>query len=534
MVELADTHGLGPCPEGGRGSNPLGGRMKLSEKYIILSTVFFTGAAVLVIEIAAFRILAPYFGNTLFSTSSIIGVVLGALSLGYWAGGVIADKYPSRALFFFLILLAGIFSLLIQVLRETILELFGYSLDIILGPLIMSVTLFFVPSMILGMMSPFAITLLAKDSLKIGRVSGSVFFWSTTGSIIGSFAAGFFLIPHFGISIILFTVGLFLVGIGGAGSLSFLRKHPTLFIFCAAVFAVDAAGILSQKSLAPGILYENDGLYHLIRVREGELGERPATLLTLDRDLHGAWFKDAGDTPSTYLDYFEAYKLINPRAARFLFIGGGAYIAPRNVLEDFPENDSLRLEVVEIEPGLKDLAERYFGLPPDPRLLNVTADGRRYLVSREDGTYDVIFGDAYSSLASPPHLVTKEFFELASRKLSSPGVFIGNFVGSLDPGRNTLLASEIKTFQSVFSSSYFFAIDALQKEGLQNILFMGIKDGGFGADPNSFLDSPENDVIVSRLLPKRIDPEALPLEEAYVFRDDFVPIEYLTATNMFP
>jgi len=505
--------------------------MKFLQKKVLLGTVFITGAAILIIEIAAFRILAPYFGNTLYSTSSIIGVVLGALSIGYYTGGILADRYPSRSLFFLLILLAGIFSLLIQVLADTVLRLLGYSLDMIIGPAVMSTVLFFVPSAILGMMSPFAIKLLSIDSREMGRISGSVFFWSTLGSIFGSFAAGFVLIPRLGISTIVISVGLALIAIGGLGSISFLRKHSIIFLVL--TFFIPGGIGLSidvRNAVSPdNIIYEDDGFYSLIRVQDTKIGDRAARILTLDRDTHGVLLRDDFDSFFTYLDYFPIYKLVNPEAKNFLFIGGGAYVAPRDILLDHA-NSAIRVEVAEIEPGLLDLARRYFDLPEDSRLTNTVMDGRRFLANREDGTYDVIFGDAYSSsLSIPSHLVTTEFFNLVRNKLGPHGVFVGNFIGNPSRGKNLLLASEIKTFRSVFPNSYFFAVTSLKKEGPQNFIFLGIKNDIYQLD----LNSEDARMRMPILAEKIIDTSIFSFEMAYVFSDDFVPIEYLVARSEF-
>jgi MFS family permease len=166
--------------------------MGFLKKNFIFLIVFITGAIVLIIEVTATRILAPYFGNTLYSVSSILGVILGALSFGYYIGGILADKYPKFSLFFFLIFVAGIFSLLIQVFREFPLPFIGYNFGIKFGPLIISLILFFVPNLILGTISPFAIKLKTLELKEVGKISGKVFFWSTVGSIFGSFLAGFF------------------------------------------------------------------------------------------------------------------------------------------------------------------------------------------------------------------------------------------------------------------------------------------------------------------------------------------------------
>src|SRR5688572_427718 len=120
-------------------------------------TVFVTGGCVLVIEIVATRILAPYFGNTIYSVSSVISVVLAALSVGYWVGGRLADRHPSKKLFFGIIALSGVLVLCIQLMQASLLPALGYKLPLTVGPLVLSCILFFFPSFILGMLSPFAI-----------------------------------------------------------------------------------------------------------------------------------------------------------------------------------------------------------------------------------------------------------------------------------------------------------------------------------------------------------------------------------------
>ncbi len=127
---------------------------KFVKRYTLPVAVFITGACVLIIEIVATRILAPYFGNTIYSVSSVISVVLAALSVGYYIGGRVADKHPSQKLFFLLILFSGVLVLCIQLLQLSLLPVLGYSLPLSTGPLIVSCILFFFPSFLLGMLSP--------------------------------------------------------------------------------------------------------------------------------------------------------------------------------------------------------------------------------------------------------------------------------------------------------------------------------------------------------------------------------------------
>src|SRR5687767_1604729 len=190
-------------------------------RLLLLCTVFLTGMAILIVEIAATRILAPYFGNSIYTFSSVIGIILAALSIGYYLGGRLADHKPSATVFYGLIAAGGISVLLLQLLNIHLLPLIAYRLSMIHGPLTVSLLLFLLPALLLGMLSPFAIKLLHEEdpAAGVGSVSGLVFFWSTLGSIAGSLGAGFVLIPHWGVSHIVLGVGAVLLLLGGGGML---------------------------------------------------------------------------------------------------------------------------------------------------------------------------------------------------------------------------------------------------------------------------------------------------------------------------
>src|SRR5207247_1003280 len=136
-------------------------------RFGLLLSVTLAGMAVLIIEITAIRMLAPYFGNSIFTISSVIGIILAALGVGYYLGGTLADRKPSAAWFFSLIVIAGFSVLLLQFLNAVLLPGIAYKLSLIDGPLIVSFLMFFLPALFLAMLSPFAITLLHE----IGRAS---------------------------------------------------------------------------------------------------------------------------------------------------------------------------------------------------------------------------------------------------------------------------------------------------------------------------------------------------------------------------
>ena len=166
------------------------------KRYSLPVIVFLTGAAVLIIEVVAVRILSPYYGNTIFTVSSILSVILAALSFGYYLGGKLADKKASLSWFFGTIAASGLTVLLLHCLGLLVLPILSGLFSITYGPLISSAILFMIPALLLGTLSPYAIKLQSENfpKLGLGSLTGEIFFWSTMGSITGSLLAGFVLI----------------------------------------------------------------------------------------------------------------------------------------------------------------------------------------------------------------------------------------------------------------------------------------------------------------------------------------------------
>lgn len=430
-------------------------------------SVFITGACVLVIEIVAVRVLSPYFGSTIFTVSSVISVILVALSIGYYVGGRFADRHPSLHWFFGIILVSGLLVLLIHFLSLLVLPILSLLLSLAAGPLVASVVLFLVPALLLGTLSPYAIklqTVLVPEQ-GIGSVSGVMFFWSTLGSIVGSLLAGFVLIPALGIDSIFIATGsvLFLLGLIPLMVLGLKRKQ---FIKATAGFVMLVSiSTATTMQIEGAMLYSTDGVYEKILIYDDVYQGRPIRMFQQDRSASGAMFLDS-DNPTDlvfdYTKYYSLYKLFQPDVKEALVIGGGAYSIPKALQAELPE---ARVTVSEIEPSLFALAQEYFDVEPNERLVNSTVDGRRLLRESEQA-YDLIFSDVYYSLYSvPAHFTTVEFFELAKEKLAPDGVFLANLIGNLSRQEPSLIFSELNTFRQVFPNSYFFAVDSPKRTG---------------------------------------------------------------------
>ncbi|HCM36384.1 MAG TPA: hypothetical protein DIS53_00405 [Candidatus Wildermuthbacteria bacterium] len=488
--------------------------MHLFKKYILLSVVFVTGACVLVIEIVAVRVLSPYYGNTIFSVSSVITVILAALSIGYYAGGRLADRRPSYNLFYGIIVTSGAMVLALQLLALTLLPYMGYRLSLVSGPLVSSMILFFLPGLLLGTLSPFAIKLqkLRVPEEGVGTVAGKVFFWSTCGSIVGSLGAGFILIPRLGVNEIFLGTGVILLAVGMIGMvISGAKKENVLF--CMGVSAVLLGSVFSTLAAAKAdVMYETDGLYEKITVYDGKYKGRQARFLKQDWSSSSAMFLDSDELAYEYTKYYQLYKIFTPNPKEALVIGAGAYSVPKALFQELPE---IRVDVVEIEPALVEVGKRFFRVPDNPRLANYIEDGRRFLHDSHT-TYDIIFSDVYVS-SIPAHFVTKEFFEIAKSKLAPEGIFLANIVGDLASDPPSFVLAEMKTLRAVFPQSYFFAMKSPVSEELQNFIFVGHK-----SEKSVNL---EGSAFYGKLIDlSRFDFDLYPL-----LTDNFAPVEYLTA-----
>lgn len=442
---------------------------------MLRTIVFVCGAALMGIEFLAARMLAPTLGSSLFVWGSVISIVMIALSLGYWLGGEIADRYGSTRTLAPVIALAGLFTVVVPVLSDAVLPSLG-GLGARTGSLAASAIVFFLPSLLLAMVSPLGVRLATGTKVgRIGRSAGTLYAISTAGSIAGTLATAFWLIPLLsldglviGIGFVLFAASLLALGLPrqAPDADGDLLAHPlaprlatTLTVIAiVAGAAIGASTLVRPAELAEAalggverVVYRKDTQYHRLSVTE-DAEERH---LRFDRSHQTAMYlDDPFETSFRYPGYFHLALALKPDAKRVLVVGLGGGSAVKRMWRDYPD---MRIDVVEIDPVVIDVAYRYFALPRDPRIRVFEEDGRRFL-QRTDETYDVIIMDAYYADALPFHLTTEEFFEEVDARLSPGGVVAYNIIASVDGPGSRLFRSMHRTASTVWRELWTFPI----------------------------------------------------------------------------
>ena len=492
--------------------------LKIAFPYILRFQVFSAGAAVMALEILGSRLLAPYFGNTLFVWGSLIGAVLAGLSVGYYYGGKISDVKPDYATFSLIICLAGIYVL---ITTFTLGGIFEFVLLMRLGdrygPLVATIIILGIPSILLGMVSPYAIKLSTKTLKRVGATAGNLYFVSTVGSIFGTFITAFFLIPEFGVTNILYGLSIMLIGISLVG---LPLKWKTVAVVMLSIALALAA---STPSYSEGVVYQRDTLYHrLIVVDNSVTGVRT---LVLDDNFHSAMdLRNPQRVVFLYTGFFHLGFAINPNIKDVLFVGGGGFSGPKRFLADYSD---ITVEVVEIDEYVVKVAEDYFAVKPDRRLKINIEDGRTFL-ARSDKKYDLVVLDAYAKSYVPFHLMTSEFFELVNEHLTPDGVVVANIITSIEGSTSNLFRAELKTLEPIFPNVYVFPVSNTDSGVVQNIIVAASKSNQ-QISSDEMIQNIEGIVIIdgSNDYVNHLYDQQIPTHDVPILSDDYAPVETL-------
>jgi MFS family permease len=402
---------------------------------------FVGSGCLLVLEIVAGRLVAPTLGVSLYTWTSVIGVVLAGVSIGNFAGGRLADWRPDRSTLALIYVAASAASLVVLGLVR-----YSSSLQLpsgaptILQVLWLTALLFLLPATVLGAPTPVLTRLSLHAVEEGGRVVGRIQAAAALGSIAGTFLTGFVLISWIGTRHIVAAIaGILLV-------LAVLARPPWLgarmFELGSLAAVIVAAGLTTHSPC----LRESD--YYCIRVTAGTENGREFRSLTLDRLLNGVVDVKNPARPTYLYERFYAsaiQKLYRPGdRLDSLMIGGGSYSFPRYLEANFRGTTT----VSEIDPTVTEVARRYLGFRESPRVVIRHEDARRLLDRMPSGRkFDLILGDAFDDFSVPYQLTTRQFDRLVSRHLRPNGLYMINVV---DGVHFDFLRSDVRTLKTVF------------------------------------------------------------------------------------
>ncbi|HET6978851.1 MAG TPA: fused MFS/spermidine synthase [Pyrinomonadaceae bacterium] len=414
--------------------------------------VFVSGAVLMGLEMTGSRILAIHFGSSIYVWGAIIGVFLAALSIGYYSGGMLADRRPSFYPLNALLLFAGGWLMLIPFYANPVCRLLlRFNPGERLGPLLATLILFGGPSVLLGMVSPYAVRLAAQTVERIGNVSGSLYALSTFGSIAGTLLVAFWLVPALGVRTLLQILGLCLlllplVVVPWSRRKLAVTTGMTLFV------SLLLLASYVRNAPAAGVIYEGDSAYHYIKVVDDQ--QRNIRFLQFNNYVEGAIdLNPPYDTRVSYTNAFQLARIFKPTLRNILIIGGGGGIGARKFVTEDP---NVTVDLVEIDQRVVDLGLEYFHLERGERLRIHTEDGRSF-IRRSQTKYDLVILDAFTIGGQIPfHLTTREFFDEVKQTLSPDGVVLANINGTMRGRRSRIMRAEYKTLATVFENVYLF------------------------------------------------------------------------------
>ncbi|MBF0431375.1 MAG: fused MFS/spermidine synthase [Fibrobacteria bacterium] len=498
--------------------------MKLSLYLRIL--VFFVGMVTLGAELSASRLLAPYFGTSMPVWSALIGLILLALSLGYYLGGKLADHSPRLKTLMHVVTSAGICLALLTFVGRPILvmSLAGFAkmdAGILIGSFISTLLLLGLPMVLLGCATPFAVRLATEDISHAGTTSGNLFAFSTMGSFIGSLLPALVLIPWIGTRSTFIFFGLLLIVICLPGYLMEKSFKNTGISVILLILIAGYGVYMTGQPIKPGkdVLFEGESIYQYVQVIEKKNGHR---LLKLNEGLvsHSTYHPKKLLTFREWdyfalAPYFNSYPY-NPmkQAKSWALIGSGAGTSARLITQLY---GPVRIKGVELDPLILEVGSKYFDMD-SPNFEAVAQDGRAW-ITLDKGRYDVIGVDAYRQPYIPFELATVEFFQLVRDHLTPSGVIGINAPQPL--GNRSIVNALATTLSEVFPCVYLLTL----RSKSQTILIVGTKA------PSTKEDFFKNTIGLSGNM-HRLASAARPLVEKFesggmILTDDKAPVERL-------
>ena len=467
------------------------------------------------LEISGGRLLSPFFGASVYVWGSIISVFLIALSTGYYVGGIISDRKPSVVYLAGFIAAAGMLTLIIPPLAPPLSRYFVSAGFANFGVLAVAMILFVLPSIGLGMVSPYIVKLGVAETARLGNMVGKFYAVSTFGSIFGTLATTFILIPYFGVNEVIFALGAVLVGLATVLLVGqrLWRHSVAVLIATAVLFTVSASSpTLAVSMQSMNAVYTHESMYNNIFV--GDQGDIRYLMFT-EKLLQSGMVKDY---PNMHLFNYtklmdEAAAHFMPEARDFLLIGLGGGSIPKALLAS---RENIALDSIEIDQAVIDVAYDYFDMPRSESSRTIAMDGRMFL-QQTDRRYDVIMLDAYNSLFIPYHMTTREFFEELAVALKPDGVAILNVISNPDGDYSRFFRSLLKTVKRTFPEWHIYLAEDTDAGGVNNLVLVASRK------------KLESDGHIGDFVQYR---KPIAFSDAIVLTDNYAPVELLASDLM--
>jgi spermidine synthase len=397
---------------------------------------FLTGSAVMVVEILGTRVIGPVFGVSLFVWSALIAVTLCSLAAGYYVGGAMADRRPTRRLLAGAVIAGGLLLGLAAPASSVVLPL-GERMGPRLGPLVAAIGLFGPALAALGMVGPIVVRLATNDLHATGHRVGTVYAVSTAGSLLATLVTAFVLIPAFETSHILAGTALVVLAVGAVPLVRRGQRGAALLL------VVPFLGLAAPEPKLPAgiaIVARTQSPYGSVEVIDDS--NRKVRFLRADHSIIGGAFTEDRTAPFAFLHILESLRFLRPQAKELLQIGLGAGSLASS-LRPF----GIKVDVVEIDPEVVRMAKQYFGFSTDG---NVYVEDARTYMRRTNRTYDLIVHDTFTGGATPEHLLSVEVLRRARSLLRPGGILALNIPGYVDGPKAAASEAVARALHNVF------------------------------------------------------------------------------------
>jgi len=465
--------------------------------------VVVSGIVSMGLEILAGRVIAPEFGSSIYTWGSIIGVSMLALSLGYHFGGKTSQKAGIRDLERFLVLTSG-YILFIMYFGNAMISLTEtIPLPGIYSSIPAITVLFGPPTYFLGYVSPYAAQLSDKETK--GEASGHFYAIGTAGSIIGAFGTTFALIPFIPVNYIY----ILFAGLAALPLIKSLNNPKTYFLPSILLIGI----LMTQNPVsAENVIYQDETPYQSLKVTQ----ENGINTLYLEGQPQSAKYINSTKTPWDYPEYFYLPYLMRDDIENALFIGGGGFVSP----QQFAEN-GVKVDAVELDPGVVKAAEKHFNLTENKNLTVHTMDGRKYL-QQTNKTYDIIYMDAYRKDKVPFHLTTQEFFQLTHQKTDKNGIIMSNIISAPTGPSSKFAKAYQKTKNQEYQTTYLFKTQ--NTTSIQNIQIIATKNPKISQKQ---LRNRSNNFKLRNLSEEVENLKEIQTENAQTLTDNYAPVDKL-------